>query len=291
VYQGQDAVRTVELTASKENVQLKLAPLGVITGKVTDQNGQPLRAVNVIALTLQTEDGLRHTKSSRNVSTDDRGMFRMWNLQPGRYYIKAAGQSGGTYSYLGDTAPQLWIDEAFAGRYFGGGQTLDSATPVQIQPGTEAHTDLSLTLEPSYKIRGSLGNYVPRRTVKFELLNGDEDVSPSRVSVNSDTGKFEIQDVVPGSYVLRVTQDQASAMLPVQVRAADVNRLSLALVPPVDVKVVTRYTNSSPNLSGRRGQGTDGTDRSLGTDRQAIVEAAPPNPAPKHHLGERTDRR
>src|SRR3974390_1410559 len=38
----------LDLSASKTDVQFKLEPLGVITGTVTDQNGQPIRGVNVM---------------------------------------------------------------------------------------------------------------------------------------------------------------------------------------------------------------------------------------------------
>lgn len=242
----QDTQDEVELRASKSDLQLKLPPLGVITGKVVDQDGVPLRGVNVIALTSQIEEGWRRTRPTRNVSTDDRGMFRLWNLNPGKYYLKAAGRSGGTYSYVGDSTPQFFADESFAPAYFGGGQSLDSAPPVELVPGAEIHADLSLHLEPAYKIRGTLANYVPRRAVKFELLRGDEDVSPSRVSVNSDSGRFEIQDVIAGSYLLRATQDHSTAALPLQVNGIDVNGISLPLLPAADVKGSIRYTNAPP---------------------------------------------
>jgi hypothetical protein len=104
--------------------------------------------------------------------------------------------------------------------------------------------DLNLSMQPAYKIRGSLGNFVPRRTVKFELLNGDEDVSASRVSVNGDTGTFEIQDVLPGTYTVRATQADTSAELPVSVGRENVNGFALQLSPPVDIQIHQQLTNS-----------------------------------------------
>lgn len=233
----------VELSSSKNDLQLKLSPLGVISGKVVDQGGQPLRGVNVIALTMQMEDGWRRTRSDRSVSTDDRGIYRLWNLQPGKYYIKAAGQTAATYSYVGEVTPQFFADESFAPAYFGGGKTLDAASPIEIEQGSEAHADITLKLQQAYKIRGALVSYVPHRTVKFELLAGDESVAAGRVSVNTDTGRFEMQDVVDGSYLLRATQDQNSGTVAVNVNGIDLNGISLTLFPPVDVKGSIRYTN------------------------------------------------
>ena len=159
-----------QLTASVEDVRLKLNPLGVITGKVVDQAGQPIRGVSMMALSQQMVDGMRQTQPVRTVATDDRGMYRMWNFTPGKYFVKAAGKSGATFLYAGDMPPRYLSEEAFALTYFGGGETLDAAQAIQIEAGTEARANLNLTMKPAHEIRGALGNFVPRRTVKFELL-------------------------------------------------------------------------------------------------------------------------
>jgi protocatechuate 3,4-dioxygenase beta subunit len=241
---SEDSPRTIQmnLTDSMEDVRLSLLPLGVITGKVLDQEAQPLRGLVVAALTQHVVEGWRHTETSRSVTTDDRGIYRFWNLSQGKYYIQATGKSGGTYLYSGDTAPRYTADEAFAPTYVGGGKTLSTAQPVDIGPGTEAAADLNVSMEPARKIRGALANFAPRRTVKFELSSGDE-VSASRVSVNGDTGVFEIQDVIPGSYTLRATQGETSAEITVNVAGADVNGLVITLSPGVEIKVHRQLAN------------------------------------------------
>jgi uncharacterized protein (DUF2141 family) len=112
-----------------------------------------------------------------------------------------------------------------------------------IEAGTGARADFTLKMEPAYRIRGALANFVPHRTVKFELLSGDEDVSASRVSVNGTTGVFEIQDVVPGSYTLHVTQENTSAEIPVVVGGSDVSGIIATLASGVDLRVQTRFAN------------------------------------------------
>jgi len=47
--------------ASRDDLALKINSLGVITGKVTYQNGEPKRGVNVVALSTQVVHGLRQT--------------------------------------------------------------------------------------------------------------------------------------------------------------------------------------------------------------------------------------
>jgi hypothetical protein len=230
----------IQVDGSVSGVQIQLSPLGVIEGKVVDQNDEPLRGVNIIALQVTINDGDRETNRSRAVTTDDRGMFRLWNLAPGKYYLKAAGKSGGTQHYVGDGMPYYSSWESFTPVYFGGGGTLESATAIEIGPGSKGAVDFHLNFEPAFRVRGTLDG-APSGTVTFELLQSAEDVSASRTSLNSTTGRFEIQDVTPGTYTLRVTQEgKMRGEARVTVKDGDVNGISISLAPAATVRAVTR---------------------------------------------------
>ena len=234
---------SLELTASKTDVQLKLSPFSVITGKVTDQDGQPLRGVNVAAISMQFPNGWRQGVVSRTAYTDDRGIFRLWNLHPAKYYLKAAGRSGGTYSVVVDSEPAASSEESFVPVYFGGGHTLDAAAALELQPGVATPANFSVQLVPGYRIRGTLQNMASRRAVRFELLIGDESTTP-RAIVNYDNGRFEIEDVAAGSYRLRAIQDTLSAEVSLNVGRTEVSGVALRLVPAVDIRELIRYSNS-----------------------------------------------
>jgi uncharacterized protein (DUF2141 family) len=249
--------RQVKLVASNSDIQLNLSPLGVITGKVVDPDGVPMRGVAMMEVTVRIQDGIRQSVTGRSVVTDDRGIYRMWNLRPGKYFIKATGLQGGTYLFAGDTTPRYW-QEAFVPVYFGGGQSTESASPIEIQAGAEARADFSLTLAKSFRIRGSLMNYIPRRTVKFELLSGEENVAASRVAVNGDTGRFEIQDVTPGTYTLRATQGDNSVEVPLNVGAGNIDGMTLVLDPPVEIRIHTTFTNTAGTIQLRNGREIEG---------------------------------
>jgi hypothetical protein len=227
---GRPSFPTVNLTASTGNVLVTLAPLGVVTGKIVDQDGLPLIGVSVVALRAQTVDGFVQVHPDRTATTDDRGMFRLWNLSPAKYYVKASlAQTG---------------DEAFAPVYFGGAHALDTATPVEIGQGGDAKTDLTVSVESAWKIHGFVRNFVPRRPFRFELLNGLDDVTTAHATVNTDTGRFEVSGVVRGSWVLRATQDSSSGEVPVNVAAADLDGVEISLTPPVDIPVAVRFTDA-----------------------------------------------
>jgi hypothetical protein len=258
LYDAESRTGPINLSTSIENVTVKLLPLGVITGKIVDQDGLPLRGVSIVILSAQIRDGLRQVRSDRTVTTDDRGIYRVWNLSRGKYYVKASGLAGATLLYVGDSAPSGG-DESLAPVYFGGSRTFDSAAPIEIGPGSEAHADFSLRAEPAFRIRGSVANLVSRRTVKFELLSGAEDISASRVTLNSDTGRFEVISVVAGSYVLRATQDDKSAEVAVTVGSSDLDGIALTLVPSVDIPYMTQFTNAARNT--QRGPDSDVEER------------------------------
>jgi hypothetical protein len=131
--------------------------------------------------------------------------------------------------------------------YFGGAREMDSATPAPIAAGTQARADFTLPVEPTYKVRGSLGNFTPHQAVVFELLENDPNVAGSRVSLNAASGRFEIDDVPSGQYTLRATQGYlARGEVHVAVSGADVNGVSIPLTPAVTVSGAFRVIGQLP---------------------------------------------
>jgi len=246
----QDSLPRIEkLAASVSGVQIKLAPMGSIEGRVSDQYGDPIPHSNVNVMTVIVLDGYRSTSATRTATTDDRGMFRVADLPPGKYYVKAMGKVGGTYMYVGENATRADSWESFAPAYFGGGAELSSATPTVIGAGTQARADVNLKLEPALKIRGTLENFTPHETVAFTLIQGDEEVAASRSTLNGTTGRFEIDDAVAGTYLLRAQQRSATrGEVRVSVGSGDVNDVSVTLSPPVAVPLSVRTIGDIPKM-------------------------------------------
>jgi hypothetical protein len=246
-------------SSSKEDVHIELSPLGTIEGKITDQRGQPVSGASVIALQTHIEGG-GHQISPVDVprTTDDRGVFRFWNLEPGHYLVKAAGHGDATFFYRDETIPFTnggFL--SFAPTYLGG-PTADSATAVVIEPGTEARADIAVMLQPAHKVRGRLEN-LGAEYVVFALLSGDEDVGTGRVNYSRVTGVFEMLEVVNGSYTLRATEANAAiAELPIVVRDADVSGLRMTLAGPVEIPVRIHVLGQA-EVNENRGSLEDGS--------------------------------
>jgi hypothetical protein len=240
--------RSITLSSSVSALHLKIAPLGVIEGRVLDQFGDPIRGVAIHAIQVRIQDGWRMTTTVRNVSTDDRGAYRLWNLAPGKYYLKAAGRASATFSATGAAMPLVigsW--EAFAPAYSGGARDIGGATPVSIEAGSHATADFKLELEPSFKIRGVVSGFSSGAAVNFTLIQNDDDAIPARVSLNFNTGKFEVHDVLPGSYILRASQGQKRGDAPVSIKGEDAEGLAIDLSDGVEVKALI-HTPPAPPL-------------------------------------------
>jgi len=224
---------------SHENVRIAMKPVTVIAGRVTDRGGDPVEGVHVQALLKQIVDGRRESQVYAWADTDDKGHYRLANLWKGPFYVRAAGKSGGTRMTVGAVLPESGIGEAFAPTYYAGSSDIASATVIPPSPGEESRADLIVTMEPGYRVRGVIGGFVPNRAADIELLRGKDDFAAGRVSLNVATAQFEIHDVTPGSYLLRITQgsgeQRTRAVLPVQIADADVTGLRPELAPGVDV--------------------------------------------------------
>ena len=77
---------------------LRLWKFGVISGQVLDDAGEPVAGVAVMALAENwSYETPRFTQASRNIVTDDRGMYRLSDIQPGTYIVGIAGDGAGDF--------------------------------------------------------------------------------------------------------------------------------------------------------------------------------------------------
>ena len=84
-----------------ENVLITMVKGGVITGRVTDASGEPIVGIGVQAQKIRDLEGRRGSTlptspdeiASRR--TDDRGIYRIYGLEPGVYLVKAYGSASG----------------------------------------------------------------------------------------------------------------------------------------------------------------------------------------------------
>jgi Carboxypeptidase regulatory-like domain len=79
----------------KLEVQLQIPRGGVITGTVLDEHGEAVPGTQVRVLRYSLLSGQRTLQQAGNGATDDRGVYRVYGLQPGEYIVAATPRNVG----------------------------------------------------------------------------------------------------------------------------------------------------------------------------------------------------
>jgi hypothetical protein len=241
---------------------LELSPGAVIAGHVVDEDGEPLANVQIQPFRYVNSEGSRHlVPSGRSASTDDRGAYRLFDLDNGRYYVSAA------YSARAVSAPGAIpaagaipggaAGESAALAFYPGVVDPSQAAPIQLHAGEERE-DVDFRLAPTHgiRVRGRLSP-APERpqeamATMLPLGGGIAGLFASgpRAPVRMDSsGAFEFRGVTPGSYLLTATWDRDGNVLrgrlPVEAASSDIDSLELALKPAVEVKGRVRFDGDS----------------------------------------------
>jgi len=239
----------VTVGPSIENLVLRLPPLALVKGRVLDGDGNPVDGAVVQLFAFAIGDGRRKVRVESTQTTDDRGEYRIPQLKPGRYLLRAAGWQGPEHP-----AKDADLPSAFAPIYYGGGAELASAVPVTLAAGQEFSADFTVTMEPSYRVRGTVAGYAPREPVTVALLGPDGEPTAVPAAFDPASGSFQIGYVPHGSYILRATQGEGDQRLRgeqlLQVGAADVFDVLLPLAGAVPVKGVVRLAAGAETAPG-----------------------------------------
>ena len=198
-----EAGRPIEIADAEimERVNFLLPRGSAINGRLLDEFGDPVARARVQALRYQLVQGTRRlTPIGQATQSDDRGVFRLYGLMPGEYYVSALLR-----------APQ--VDEpddatGYAPTYYPGTGSVTQAQPVTLEIGGEASISFALmpvrTARVSGRVLSSTGGPLPSGRVT--LMAADSIGLPPAAfgaggRILSD-GTFTLSNVAPGSYTL-----------------------------------------------------------------------------------------
>ncbi len=180
---------------------------GVITGRITDGDGRPVigERVNVVVTDAPDVAGYTSMFDGPRNKTDDRGIYRVYGLSPGKYKV-SIGQAAaaGNVSIMGMGGSQ------YTKTFYPGVAEEAKAAILEINEGTEVG-NIDIVARKSgrgFSVSGRVvdadsGQPIPTVFVVHSSLNegtqqlGGMNFSGSQTDAN---GKFRIENVQPGHY-------------------------------------------------------------------------------------------
>jgi protocatechuate 3,4-dioxygenase beta subunit len=204
-----------------ENVDFALTRGAVITGNVTDEKDRPLVDWSVLIYKLDADGNMQRPDLDRSLGfTDDRGVYRIFGLEPGRYRVSTSDGARRTFH------PDA-VEEA-------------QAKIVEVKCGDEA-ANIDIKIAPPVK-----GYIVTGRVVEADTNKPVPDIEVrcdattqgatrwSGVVETDSLGRFRFESVPPNSYDAFTESEQGGSFvlggaITFEVIAGDVSGLEIRM--------------------------------------------------------------
>lgn len=184
-----------------EGVNFSLVRGGVITGKVTDSEGRPVVLHQVELYNpgeVERAQGQGMLYPAMTTQTDDRGVYRLFGIVPGRYRVAAGrGNEGNYFGYSPSEAnykPAFYDDPA-------------KGNVIEVSEGSEAK-DINITLGRAVQtfavsgriINGETNTPVPGQRFNLQRVLGSRMEYVNAVAMSNARGDFIMEGLIPGKY-------------------------------------------------------------------------------------------
>lgn len=227
-----------------KQMDFRLQPHSVITGRVFDDEGEPMSNVQVQTMLFRYMQGKRRLMPWGGGSTNDLGEFRIFGLPAGRYYLSATHQNSMMGMGTVDRSASAQPEDGYAATWYPGSTDSSGAVQVQVSAGQPlTGMDIRMRRTKTFRVRGRIANMNPGTRPFIMLMTRDTGgfFGPDRNSTTArgKDGSFEMRGVAPGAYTLLVQtadgQGRQSASVPVDVGTSHVDGIEVVLNPGQDV--------------------------------------------------------
>lgn len=189
-------------------IDFRLPRGGVITGRIVDEDGEPL-----VGAQVQVE---RKSEDSRSAgawggsfgvaTTDDRGIYRIYGLASGRYYVSARVVEMQVVR-VASGVPSLMSQEG-AVTYYPGVSSRQQAVEVEVVEGAEV-TGIDFKIAPE-KERVLIFGVVRKRETGEPIpgafvvaYSGTRPAIDARATTD-EQGRYELKGLDPGTYRVQI---------------------------------------------------------------------------------------
>ncbi len=241
-------------------VLFRLIAAAVITGRTTNEDGDGMQRVQVVALRRPTEEETedeeelpQHRKiqmqSVASAESDDRGLYRIFGLKPGEYYIRAEDSPQPPVGPI-PVEETFWVNQSlgseYASLYYPGVAQVSQAQVVPIKAGEEAQVDVVMHRVKTVEIAGHVIGANGPSTHAFVSLTPIEggDLEFDRQDTTDDKGNFRLRNIPEGSYYVIVYQQaegsggiyESRARQKIEVAGDNIDSLTITLETGVTIQ-------------------------------------------------------
>ncbi len=253
-------VFTVQAGQSLEELVFHMLPTAVIVGRVTDEDGDPMPGVNVIAEKKQPGKSRRENVGSG--TTNDMGEYRLFGLFPGQYWVVAipppdfrdyestteksvSGSDEKNNNIAADAKP----DTRYLTTYYPGALDASQASILTLKAGDEMPANFTLVPTRTYRVHGTIAGILPGQKPTVELFSKAGDSYRANSTEIGPDGQFEVRGVGPGSYAIRASlgtdSQPLTARQDINVGASDVDGVRLVPQPLFTISGNLRVQNNA----------------------------------------------
>jgi protocatechuate 3,4-dioxygenase beta subunit len=259
-----DMGQTIQLGNGQafEKATIVLPRGSVITGRVTDENGDPLARVQVYTL-LYPPGNPRGMRTGGGDSTDDLGQFRIYGLAPGDYVVAAEARPN-TFVQP-NAAPESEEDKiGYMTSFYPGTPDEAAAQRVRVRGGETPGIEIRVVSGRLYRVSGMVTDSKGGAgRVNGSLSKASLGNQSSYGFSTDEQGRFQMKNIPPGNYRLTVRQNQTGPRNP---DGSPVDQGEFASVPLMitgDLEDLLVTTNPGVTITG-----------------QIVYEHGPPQPQP-----------
>jgi protocatechuate 3,4-dioxygenase beta subunit len=303
-YSGGSTPVTVGDGQSVKAIDFRLMPQGVITGKVLDEDGEPMAGVQVRAQRGFVRNGVKVWNTMANATTSDIGEYRLPELKPGRYVVMATPRANpaSLINNAPSTDPLPATPEmTYTATYYPSTTDPATAVPADVGEGGEVpNIDIRLVKSRVFRVRGKVTGLPPagedgggRRGMVQVILTPREENRGGEVHLAAQVrvadGVFEIRNVPPGQYIAHTQtqgggQPQYAAVTPVDVVGSHADGVVLHMASGGDVQGVVKVVDTDAPVDVSKmqvnlrpvGFGAQAPRARVGTDFAFTLKGVPP---------------
>ncbi len=263
-YNQHDQFSTAIVTGADfdtEKLVLRLAPNAVLSGKVLDEFGDPVRNAQIRLYRETHFQGVSRIFPSRGASTDDQGRYEVTPLDEGTYFVSAkaspwyavhpASSGEGSASSPAQVDPSL--DVAYPITYYGDATEAEDATPIPLRGGDRLEADIHLTPVPSLHLilhaPDDATHGIMSPMLQKPAFDGMERITGRLQGIGP--GVYELTGVAAGRYTVQMPDSTGQMKEPIEVNLNNSGELDVSSGNPTSKIKATVRVEGTAELPAR----------------------------------------